>query len=175
MLRLGLILAAVVFALDQASKYFVLNVLAFSPDGCLSDRIGCRRIELSPIVDLSMVWNHGVSFGLLRAESTLERVGLVIMTLLIVIVFGSWLRSTPRLLTGVALGCVIGGALGNLVDRVRFGAVADFIDVSGFLPFFPWVFNVADAAISVGAGILVLDMLLQWRAERAQAGRLGGA
>jgi signal peptidase II len=77
--------------------------------------------------------------------------------LLIAGVFAYWLRSAERRMTGVALGLVIGGALGNVVDRIRFGAVADFLDFNGL--WFPWVFNVADAAITVGAIVLAVDMI----------------
>jgi signal peptidase II len=73
-------------------------------------------------------------------------------------VFVLWMRNADRKLTVVALGMVIGGALGNMIDRLRFGYVVDFLDFSGL--FFPWVFNVADAAISVGAALLVLDYLV---------------
>ncbi|MDX2233298.1 MAG: signal peptidase II [Hyphomonadaceae bacterium] len=157
MLRFGLLLAAGVFVLDQATKYWVLEGLKFSPPGCLETHVGCRRIEVSGIFDLTMVWNYGVSFGMLRAGDGLARWGLVALSLGIAGMFVWWMRSATRALTGWALGLVVGGALGNLVDRVRFGAVADFLDFSGL--YFPWVFNVADAAITVGAALLALDFI----------------
>jgi signal peptidase II len=104
-----------------------------------------------------MVWNRGVSFGLLRANEDLARWGLVALSFLISGVFFWWLRGADRRLTAAALGLVIGGALGNVVDRIRFGAVADFLDFHGL--WFPWVFNVADAAITVGAILLAVDMV----------------
>ena len=157
MLRFGLLLAAGVFVLDQASKYWILGPLKFSPPGCLESHFGCRHIELSSIFDLTMVWNYGVSFGMLKAGDGLARWGLVALSLAIAGVFVWWMRSATRALTGWALGLVVGGALGNLVDRMRFGAVADFLDFSGL--YFPWVFNVADASITVGAALLALDFL----------------
>lgn len=157
MLRFGLLLAAGVFVLDQASKYWVLEVLKFSPPGCLETHIGCRKIEVSGIFDLTMVWNYGVSFGMLKAGDGLARWALVILSLGIAGFFVWWMRTATRSLTGWALGLVVGGALGNVVDRIRFGAVADFLDFSGL--WFPWVFNVADAAITVGAALLALDFL----------------
>lgn len=157
MLRFGLILAVGVFVLDQASKYWVLELLRLSPAGCLETHFGCRKIELSPIFDLTMVWNYGVSFGMLKAGDGLARWGLVAMSLVIAGMFVWWMRGATRQLTGWALGLVVGGALGNLVDRMRFGAVADFLDFSAL--YFPWVFNVADAAITVGAALLALDFL----------------
>lgn len=169
MLRLGLILAAGVFVLDQASKAWVLEVLKFSPPGCLElPHVGCRKIEISSVFDLTMVWNYGVSFGMLKAGDGIARWGLVALSLGIAGMFVWWMREATRPLTGWALGLVVGGALGNVVDRIRFGAVADFLDFNG--PWFglhlgtwpvgfPWVFNVADAAITVGAALLALDFL----------------
>lgn len=170
MLRFGLLLAALVFVLDQASKYAVLNWLDFSPPGCLEARVGCGHIELGPIFDLTMLWNYGVSFGMLQAGSEAARWALVVLSLAIAAVFASWMRTAERKMTVWALGLVVGGALGNLMDRARFGAVADFLDFSGL--YFPWVFNVADAAITVGAGVLALDFLLQSR-EKKQDGAAG--
>ncbi|GAM98503.1 lipoprotein signal peptidase [alpha proteobacterium U9-1i] len=159
MLRYGLLLAALVFVADQISKYVILEIADFSPAGCLAAGLGCGFIEVSPIFDLHMVWNRGVSFGMLRADDDgLARWGLVLLSFVISGVFLMWLRSASRKLTATALGLVIGGALGNVIDRIRFGAVADFLDFNGL--WFPWVFNVADAAISVGAGLLLLDFLL---------------
>lgn len=157
MLRFGLSLSALVLVADQAVKAIVLGPGRFSPPGCLEGGYGCRFIEVSPIFDLQMVWNRGVSFGLLRADSDIVRWGLVAMSFAISAIFISWLRSADRRLTGVALGLVIGGALGNVIDRIRFGAVADFLDFNGL--WFPWVFNVADAAITVGAILLAADMV----------------
>lgn len=167
MLRYGLFLAAAVFIADQASKYVILELADFSPAGCLEAGLGCRFIEVSPIFDLHMVWNRGVSFGMLRADSGFGRWGLVALSFVISGVFVWWLRSSARKLTGTALGLVIGGALGNVIDRIRFGAVADFFDFNGL--WFPWVFNVADSAISVGAGLLLLDFLLNGE-EKSPAG-----
>ncbi|WP_395644784.1 signal peptidase II [Terricaulis sp.] len=158
MLRYGLILAAAVFIADQIAKFYVLNTLGFSPPGCLSGNYGCGFVEISGIFDLRMVWNRGFSFGLGRAENDLGRWALVVMQLGISGVFFWWLRTAPRRLTATALGLVIGGALGNVIDRIRFGAVADFFDFSG-IGFFPWVFNVADAGITVGAILLAVDMI----------------
>lgn len=157
MLRLGLVLALVVLALDQASKSAVLYILDFSPPGCRGLQMGCGFIELSPFFDLRMVWNQGVSFGLLRAGSEIERWALVALQAGIAGVFFWWLRTSTRTLTATALGLVIGGALGNVIDRIRFGAVVDFLDFNGL--WFPWVFNVADAAITIGAVCLILDEL----------------
>jgi signal peptidase II len=159
LLGFGLALAAIVFVADQAVKYWVLEVLRFSPEGCLEQGIGCRRIEISGIFDLTMVWNFGVSFGLFQAEQDWMRWLLVAISAGISAMFLWWLRTADRWLSAVALGLVIGGAIGNLVDRVRFGAVADFFDFSGLG--FPYVFNIADAAITVGAALLILAFLTE--------------
>lgn len=185
MLRFGLLLAGVVFVADQITKWIVLERYHFSPPGCLEFRTSppCRFVELTPFFDLQMVWNRGVSFGLLRADEDLARWGLVALSFVISGVFLWWLRSAERRLTGVALGLVIGGALGNVIDRIRFGAVADFLDFNGL--WFPWVFNVADAAITVGAILLAIDMVFlaetepgkgtTWDQIKAKFGRGGDA
>lgn len=185
MLRYGLLLAAIVFVADQITKSLILEWAHFSPPGCLEAGYGCRFIELSPIVDLQMVWNRGVSFGLLRADQDLARWALVVLSFVISGVFFWWLRTAERRLTATALGLVIGGALGNVIDRIRFGAVADFIDFSMNGRFFPWVFNVADAAITVGAILLAIDMIFlaesepgkgsTWRQLKARFGKGGSA
>lgn len=163
MLRYGLTISAIVFVLDQITKWIILGPMAFSPVGCLQGGYGCRFIELTPFFDLQMVWNRGVSFGLLTASEDLARWGLVALSFVISGVFLWWLKGAERKITAVALGLVIGGALGNVVDRIRFGAVADFLDFNGL--WFPWVFNVADAAITVGAIVLAVDMIFFTEAE----------
>ena len=184
MLRLGLILAGFVFVADQLSKWAILGPGRFSPPGCLEAGINCRFIALTSFFDLQMVWNRGVSFGLLRADQDLARWGLVALSFLISGVFFWWLRTAERKPTAIALGLVIGGALGNVIDRIRFGAVADFLDFNGL--WFPWVFNVADAAITCGAILLAVDMLFfaetepgkgtGWSQLKARLGRdKGGA
>jgi signal peptidase II len=163
MFRFGLFIAAIVFVLDQISKALVLGPGRLSPPGCLEANYGCRFIELTPFFDLQMVWNRGISFGLLRASEDVARWGLVVMSFVISGVFIWWLRTVERKMTALALGLVIGGALGNVIDRIRFGAVADFLDFNGL--WFPWVFNVADAAITVGAILLAFDMIFLTESE----------
>jgi signal peptidase II len=108
---------------------------------------------------LTMVWNKGVSFGLLRAEQDVTRWALAAFSIIVAMFLAVWVRKSTRKLTAVALGLVMGGAIGNVIDRIRFGAVADFLDFSRL--YFPWIFNIADAAITIGIVILLLDMLLQ--------------
>ena len=144
-------LAAVVAVLDQASKYWVLNVLH------LPDR---PPVHVLPFFQLTMVWNQGVSFGLLRADAGAGRWLLVAFALAVVIALAVWTHSVRRPLAALALGLVMGGAIGNnLIDRVRFGAVADFLDFHVLA--FPWVFNLADSAITVGVVLLLLDSFMR--------------
>ena len=148
--RLGLyafVLAAGVTILDQLSKWWVLNILHLPERG---------QIPVLPFFRLSMVMNPGVSFGLLRADTALGRGLLVGAAMLVVIALALWVRRADRPLFATALGLVIGGAHGNnLIDRARIGEVVDFLDFSGLM--FPWVFNVADSAISVGVVLLLID------------------
>lgn len=157
----GLPLAVAIIVADQATKAMVLATPALNALGCLPTNMACGKIELSPIFDLTMTWNRGVSFGVLQTEG-LGRWLLVAMTAGIALGFLIWLLRASRWLTALALAMVVGGAVGNnLIDRIRFGAVVDFLDFSGL--YFPWIFNVADAAISVGAALLLLDQLLAGR------------
>lgn len=148
-------LAALVIALDQASKYWILQSFDLPLKG---------SVPVAGPFHLTMVWNKGVSFGLLRADADLTRWALAAFSIIVSIFLAAWARNATRKLTATALGLVIGGAIGNVVDRIRFGAVADFLDVSRL--WFPWIFNVADAAITVGVALLLLDMLLQDREAR---------
>jgi signal peptidase II len=153
-------LALGVIALDQLSKYWVLNVHR------LPERISTPVL---PFFDLTMVWNRGVSFGLLRADEDVGRWLLAAFSLIVSGALIVWARKAERPWTALALGLVIGGALGNLIDRVRFGAVADFLDFTDL--YFPWIFNVADSAITVGVIILLIDGLLTPEPARKAAAR----
>lgn len=155
-LAIGLAFAAVLLVADQLSKMWILESVRLPDLG---------KIEISAIFDLTYVRNYGVSFGLLRAGSDLERWLLVALSGGIALLFLNWLRTAPRLSAALALGAVIGGAIGNMIDRIRFGYVVDFLDFSGL--YFPYVFNVADAAITVGALGLVADYLINGEGEAA--------
>lgn len=148
---IGLILAALVFIADQISKYIVTVPLALRERG---------TIELLPIFNLTWVENYGVSMGFLRADSDTMRWALVAMTAAISIGVAIWLWREKRRGDVIALGLVLGGALGNIVDRIRFGHVVDFADLhfGEFRPFL--VFNVADAAITIGVLILLVRAVL---------------
>lgn len=145
--RLAFGLAAVVLAADQAVKAWILYGLN------LPLRLS---VEVLGPLRLTMVWNEGVSFGFLQARHDLVRWGLTAFALLVALALSAWARKADRRLLGVSLGLIIGGAVGNAIDRARFGAVADFIDVSA-LGFFPWVFNIADSAITIGVILMLAD------------------
>ena len=146
-----------VFVLDQWTKWLVLNEPRFNALGCLDRTEPCGKIEISSIFDLTMLWNRGMSYGMFQSEGIFRWV-LVAITVVIAIGFSVWLARAGRSLTAFALALVVGGAIGNVVDRVRFGAVVDFFDFSGL--FFPYVFNIADAAITVGAVLLFFDQFI---------------
>ncbi|HVY90614.1 MAG TPA: signal peptidase II [Hyphomonadaceae bacterium] len=157
--RWGLPLIAGIIALDQLTKAGILGTPSLRAIDCLNGASACGHVELSPIVDFTMMWNPGVSFGFLQALGG-GRWLLFVMIGAIVAGFTVWLFRAERRMTAVALSMVVGGAIGNLVDRARFGAVVDFVD---FGPLFPWIFNVADASITMGAAALLLDQLLAGR------------
>lgn len=163
-----LALIPVVVILDQWTKYLVLNEPQFNALGCLDRTERCGQIEISGIFDLTMVWNRGVSFGIGQSEGIMRWV-LVALTTAIAIGFFVWLLRVGRKWTGLALALVVGGAIGNVIDRVLFGAVVDFLDFSGIWHpyFFNYVFNIADAAICVGAVLLFVDQFLMSRSESA--------
>lgn len=145
----ALALAVLILILDQISKHWVVEVFQLESRG--------PTPLLGPLW-LSMVWNSGVSFGLLGGQSDITRWALTIFGFGVAIALAIWVRKADKPLAAAALGCIIGGAIGNAIDRIRWGHVADFIDVSRL--HFPWVFNVADAAINIGVGLLILELVL---------------
>lgn len=145
--RRGLLAALAVLALDQASKLWLIALMAEAG----------RPIPLTGFFNLVMVWNRGVSFGMFGASG----VGpwpLIGLSLAIVVGLAVWLRRAETGWLGAAIGTVIGGAIGNVVDRVWHGAVADFFDFH--LAGYHWpAFNIADMAIVGGVGVMLLDAL----------------
>lgn len=145
----GLIVAAVVVVLDQLTKWWILDVV-MQPYP--------RVVEVTPFFNLVMAWNTGVSFGTFGSSHAFMPFVLSAVALAIVVAMVLWLRQAERRFVALALGMVIGGAIGNVIDRFRFGAVADFLDFHiGGWHF--WAFNVADSGISVGVALLVIDGL----------------
>lgn len=158
MMRPGLILAAIVLVLDQVSKWWVVEKL-MRPMGVWETPFYTPfRIEVLPFFDLVMAWNRGVSFGIFNTDGRWNAVALSLLSLAIVAFLLAWMRKAQSPMVALALGGIVGGALGNVIDRVRWGAVADFLDVHVAGWHWP-AFNLADSAISVGAAVLVLDAL----------------
>jgi len=149
-------LAIAVILADQLSKLWVLYSLNLP---------ALASVPVFGPFNLTMVWNRGVSFGLFRAESDWVRWLLSAFSLTVAIVIAVWARKVERPLLGWAFGLVMGGAIGNMIDRVRFGAVADFLDFRAL--HFPWVFNVADSAISIGVVLLLIDTYLTDRKAKS--------
>ena len=143
--------ALAIFILDQLTKWIVSVPLALQARG---------QIEILPIFNLTWVENNGISLGLLNATTPTGRWMLVAMTAAIAIGVAWWIVKEEKRGDQLALSLVLGGALGNIVDRVRHGYVVDFADLhfGAFRPFL--VFNVADAAISIGVVILLLRAFL---------------
>ena len=145
-LRLGFGLAVLLVLADQALKAVMIGPLALQ---------AVQQIYLLPILNLTWVENYGVALGMFRAGHDAERWILVGVTSVIAAVVGVWITREKNRMDVMGLGLVLGGALGNIVDRVRFGYVVDFIDfhIGGFRPFL--VFNLADAAITIGVLVLL--------------------
>jgi lipoprotein signal peptidase len=136
-----------VLALDQASKFAVARYFA-SNDG--------TPFALTPFLDFTLRWNRGISFSLFAGRSAGGYWLLLALTLVVTATLGLWLWRAHAPLTGLGLGAIIGGALGNGIDRLAYGAVADFLDLHAFGRHF-FIFNLADAAINVGVALLIFD------------------
>ena len=142
--RYGLIVALVVCAIDQASKLWLLNVFDLANRGI---------VRLTPFLDFVLTWNTGISYGLFPQESDFGRFVLLGLKAGAVFVLWIWLARAESRLTALALGLIIGGALGNAIDRIAYGAVVDFVLFHIATPSFNftwYVFNLADAAIVAG-------------------------
>ena len=150
----GFVAAAAGLVVDQAHKAWMLGPYDIEAKG---------QVSLGPFLDYVMVWNRGVSYGLFTQDGDLGRWLLVAFGVLGALLFSWWLASTRRLLPALSLGLIIGGALSNVIDRLLYGAVADFFlfHVGGF----EWyVFNLADVWIVAG----VVGLLLAWATERPE-------
>ncbi|HVV95099.1 MAG TPA: signal peptidase II [Hyphomicrobiales bacterium] len=157
---LGFAIALATLAVDQAVKLWLL--LGFD----LADR---GAVRLLPVADLVLLWNKGISYSLFEQNSLAGRIALIAVAVVAAVLLGLWLRRERSLAGAIGLGFIIGGALGNAVDRIAWGAVVDFL----LLHWGTWnwyVFNVADAAIVVGVALLLYAALNRPRAATADAG-----
>lgn len=147
--------AILIVVVDQLTKAWVMGGLDLRDLG---------RVEVwPPLFNLTWVENRGVSFGLFGDGSA--RWMLSLFSVVVAGILGWWALKADRRLLVTAIGLIMGGAIGNVIDRIRFGFVVDFLDFSG-TGFFPWVFNVADSAITIGVILLILDSVLSERAAK---------
>jgi signal peptidase II len=156
--RIGAVVALATLALDQASKLYLLFI----------DPLSLREpVRLAPFLDLITVWNRGISYGLFQQHTEFGRLALVGLSAVAAIGLSVWLRRVQTPLLAAALGLIVGGAVGNAIDRVAYGAVFDFVHVH--VGQFSWyVFNIADAAIVAGVvGLLYDSLVLEKRRPRA--------
>ena len=149
-LRWGAVAAAAALAADQASKALLLYGFNFR------DMVPGDHIPVLPFFDLVMVWNRGISYGLFQSQGLSGTLLLTLFSLGAIAALTWWLTRTERAFPAIGLGLVIGGALGNVIDRIMYGAVADFFHFHAFGRDW-YVFNIADAAISVGVVALLAD------------------
>jgi lipoprotein signal peptidase len=157
----GILLGLIILLADQGSKYWVLHG-AHLTDG--------HVINILPVLDFVLVWNHGVTFGILNGTGGFAWVILAAVALAVVVGLGFWLWTAERLLTTLAIGAIAGGAIGNVADRLHYGAVVDFIEAHlGVYSFY--VFNVGDSAIVCGVGVLMGESLFRRGPVAAEPGR----
>ncbi len=158
---LGLVIALLVAALDQAVKLWLLFVYELAGKG---------PVRLAPFLDLVLIWNTGISYGWFQQEGPFGQWALLALKAVAVALLWIWLARAGSRLTAVAIGLIIGGAIGNAIDRLAYGAVADFVffHVTTASWTFDWyVFNLADAAIVAGVIGLLYESLLPDRAAKA--------
>ncbi|MEG9861692.1 MAG: signal peptidase II [Parvularculales bacterium] len=155
----GFLIASLGFVTDWLSKYWLLSVLQSKPIG--------TRITITPFMDVVLVWNTGVSYGLFTNNSEVGRWFLIILIVAIIAVVIVWLARVQGWLLALALGLIIGGALGNLYDRLVYGAVADFFSLHAW-GYYWYVFNLADVWIVVGAALMVWNSVRLFSAGENQ-------
>jgi signal peptidase II len=158
---LGLAVAVAAAAIDQAIKLWLIFVTDLGARG---------MIELSPFLDLVLTWNTGISYGLFPQEGPLGQWALLALKAIAAALLWIWLARASSRLTAVALGLIIGGAIGNAIDRLAYGAVADFIlfhITTESIDFKWYVFNLADVAIVAGVIGLLYETLLGDSAAKA--------
>ena len=160
-LRAGLIAAVVTLIADQASKFWLVHVF---------DLAHRDPVRLTPFFDLVLAWNIGISFGWFQNDSALAQFALMAVKAVAVIALAIWMARSRTLLATIALGMIIGGAIGNAIDRIAYGAVVDFALFHlqiGEKTFNWYVFNLADVAIVAGVTALLYDSLLGIPAAKA--------
>ena len=160
-IRPGVIAALAALAFDQASKIWLLRVFDIAHRGA---------VKLTPFFDLVLAWNVGISFGWFQSEDQFAQIALMVVKAVAVIALAIWMARSHTRLATIALGLIIGGAIGNAIDRLVYGAVVDFalfhVQIAGKT--FNWyVFNLADVAIVAGVAALLYDSFLGVPAAKA--------
>ncbi len=159
MLRIGLPITVLVAILDQLSKWRIERFMR--PEGMTDTPFyGATPVDVTPFFMLVMAWNRGASFGFMNQAANWVGWGFTALAALVSIVLLAWMSRAQNKLLVIALGFIAGGAIGNAIDRIRFGAVADFLYFHWGDWYFP-AFNLADSAITVGAGLLILESLFK--------------
>lgn len=165
-----------VVLLDQISKWAIIELFLRPEIGgetigmvdwfmSAPDRLEFISVPIMPYFNLSMVWNQGVSFGMFQDLGIWP---LTIMALVIVLFLMRWIQTSNSRFEAMSLGMIVGGAIGNVIDRLRFGAVADFFDV--YVGTYHWpAFNIADSAITIGVVLLLIHGLFLNREEKQNA------
>jgi signal peptidase II len=148
----GLVLGAIILLADQTSKHWILHATTL-PAG--------NVLVLLPVLNFVLVWNHGITFGMFTSHGAAGKIILAALALAVIAGLIVWLWRVERLLTALAIGAITGGAIGNVADRLRYGAVVDFIQAHIGWLYFPYVFNVGDSAIVCGVIALMLESLLR--------------
>jgi signal peptidase II len=161
--NLGALVALAILAIDQASKLWVLFGLKMA---------AYDKITITPFLDFELLWNPGISFSLFQQDTATGRWILLGLTLAATALLCVWLWRVNSRLAGIALGAIVGGALGNGYDRFVYNAVVDFLGFHAF-GFHWYVFNIADTAITLGVVLLLYDSLLADRRAPAQSGGRG--
>ncbi|MGA8314726.1 MAG: signal peptidase II [Bradyrhizobium sp.] len=160
-LRYGVIMAAATLLLDQASKFWLVQVFDIARRG---------TVKLTPFFDLVLAWNQGISFGWFQNDGPTAQIALMAVKAVAVVVLAIWMARSRTLIASLALGLIIGGAIGNGIDRLVYGAVVDFalFHVQIGENTFNWyVFNLADVAIVAGVAALLYDSFLGIPAVKA--------
>lgn len=142
----GLITSVLTIIIDQISKYLIFSHL-------LSD---ISYLKVTHYFSVVKAWNTGVSFSMFSGNGTIGSIILSVVALIIIACLLYWLKKEKSTFLQIAIGLIIGGAIGNLIDRIRFGAVFDFLDFSIFGYHWP-AFNIADSAICIGAAMIIYD------------------
>jgi len=164
LLTYGLFIPGFIVLIDQLTKYWAINLFDAPMNICEINPFPGYQKEVSPIFDFALVCNQGVSWGLLQGDSPVKRWLLTIFAFVMCIVLLYTLMKTKDTLSKLSLALVIGGAIGNGIDRALYGAVTDFLNFSDIG--FRWVFNVADSAITIGVIGLIAASFLAPKPEK---------